>query len=187
MATVHSKSKNGQSGHLHYDITAVLFGLAVYTHICHTTWRPQGLICLDQNSFLFSYVTRCVNIQWYVHVPATANQVRPDLLNVLLFQPGGSKFSRFQKLDHMIELMCTYTWLRHRWLVCGSMWKSFQAALCYSGPESLTVPRTWQFIVKIRGGQVGGSGWSCDFFFFFFFAPATQVYFVNELKQQNIK
>ena len=185
MATVHSKSKNGQSGHLHYDITAVLFGLAVYTHICHTTWRPQGLIVLTRTAFSFHMYQVCKHtVVCTCTCNSKSSKARP-LLNVLLFQPGGSKFFRFQKFDHMIELMCTYTWLRHRWLVCGSTWKSFQAALCYSGPESLTVPRTWQFIVKIRGGQVGGLGWSCDFFFFF--APATQVYFVNELKQQNIK
>ena len=62
-------------------------------------------------------------------------------------------------------------WLRHRWLVCDSAWKSFQAALRHSGPESLTVPRmkllAINFVVKIRGGQVRESGWSCKYFFFF--------------------
>ena len=67
--------------------------------------------------------------------------IRPDLLNVLLLKPGGSKSSQKIKFDHVIELIHTHMWLRHRWLVCGSVWKSFQAALCYLGPESLTVPR----------------------------------------------
>ena len=65
--------------------------------------------------------------------------VRPDLLNVLLLEPGGSKFFHFRKkikFDHVIELIYMRTRLRHRRFVCGSAWKSFQAALCCSGPES---------------------------------------------------
>ena len=68
--------------------------------------------------------------------------LRPDLLNVLLLEPGGSKIFHFRKkINHMIEIMHTHTWLRHRWLICGSAGNLFQAGLCYLGPESLTVPR----------------------------------------------
>ena len=58
--------------------------------------------------------------------------------------------------------------VRHKWLVCGSAWKSFQAALCYSGPESLTIPKRKAFsnlLARLEEDKFSES----DFFFFFFF------------------
>ena len=76
--------------------------------------------------------------------------IRPDLLNVLLLEPGRSKFFHFQKFDHVIELIYEHE-VRHNRLVCGSAWKSFQAALCYSGPESLAVPRRKLLAIYCQG------------------------------------
>ena len=76
--------------------------------------------------------------------------VRPDLFNVLLLEPGGSN-SFEKKNDHVIELIHTRTGLRHRSLVCGSACKSFQAALCYSGLESLTVARRKLLAIYCQG------------------------------------
>ena len=61
-ATIHSISKKGQSGHLHYDITAVLCGLALYTHLLHNlvTSRSQHI---NKNNSLFSDAIMCVDIQ----------------------------------------------------------------------------------------------------------------------------
>ena len=69
--------------------------------------------------------------------------------------PAGQNFSIFEKkkkIDHVIELIYMPRG-SSQMALCGSVWKSFQAALCYSGPESLTVPRR-KLIVKVRGGQV---------------------------------
>ena len=74
--------------------------------------------------------------------------VRTDLLNVLSPEPGGSKFFHFRlKFDDVIELHE----VRHKLLICGSAWKSFQAALCYSGPGSLTVPKRKLLVIYCQG------------------------------------
>ena len=94
----------------------------------------------------------------------------PDLLNVLLLEPGGSKFFHFQKkkkFDHVIELIHTRTRLHHRSLVCGSACKSFQAALCYLGPGSLTVPREETFGNLLSRLEEDNSRRGTFYFYFF--------------------
>ena len=71
--------------------------------------------------------------------PAATNRVqklllkRPDLLNVLLLEPGGSKFFRFgqKKIDHINA---------HSHEALSQMARLWLSRL-HSGPESLTVPR----------------------------------------------
>ena len=82
--------------------------------------------------------------------------LRPDLLNVLLLEPSGSKFFHVRKKNktNVCSRDCINIHahgVRHEWLVCGSAWKSFQAALCYSGPESLTVPRRKLLAIFCQG------------------------------------
>ena len=101
------------------------------------TWLECTVLCGETQLYTqfttpFPLLWKCV---WLAR-PGGAHQsiVRPDLLSVLLLEPGRSKFFHFRKIDHVMELMHTCTWLCPRWLICGSAWKLFQAALCYLGP-----------------------------------------------------
>ena len=91
--------------------------------------------------------------------------LRPDLLNVLLLEPGGSKFFCFQKFDHLIE--CTHA----RDFVTDGSFEFVAQREVVSGCTVLLFPGGifWQFIVKVRGGQVlresekEENNWSCTF------------------------
>ena len=103
--------------------------------------------------------------------------IGPDLLNVLLLKPSGSKFFHFLKFDHVIELiyMCTRFVTNGSFVAqCGShlrlhcaIWVQnhycFQAEAFSNLLSGVQVLREWLF------------------FLFCFFLPATQVYFMIKL------
>ena len=82
--------------------------------------------------------------------------LRPDQ-TYLMLEPCRSNVFHFQK-KRSCDWINTRTRLCHRPLICGSAWKLFQAALCYSGPD-------WPFIVNFRWGQVLEE-WLLIFFFY---------------------
>ena len=91
---------------------------------------------------------------------------KPDLLNVLLLELGGSKFFHFQKkkkkIDHVIELIYTRT----RFVTNGSLVAQRESCFRLFGPRIIN----WRkLLANYYKDQRRTSSQRVTFFFFFFF------------------
>ena len=85
---------------------------------------------------------------------STRNELRPDLLNLLLLELGGSKYFRFRKIDlvselsnarmHIASLQMARMWLTMK-VITGCTVLFGSKIINYSQEEAIN----WQFIVKI--------------------------------------
>ena len=93
------------------------------------TWHPQAqLVAWFSQLYGGQHATRC----YLTHF-------RPDLLNLLLLEPSGSKFFCFRKFDLVGELI-----------------------------KEEAFGNLLSRLADRRSQVLGESGWSCDFFFFFY-------------------
>ena len=90
----------------------------VYSYSLHTNlfWHLFSR-CFSSRAMKLCRLLAPTNSHWHGcnyctgkgQVKHSFRVLRPDLLNVLLLEPGGSKFFHFRKFDHVIHLIYTRT------------------------------------------------------------------------------